>query len=298
MNNIIVLMSTYNGEKYLTEQIESIISQKDVNVNLLVRDDGSTDKTLTILRQYQEKGALTFYTGDNLGPQRSFLHLLQHAPQCDYYAFADQDDVWLADKLSAGIMQLDTSEGKASLYFSQTQLTDQDLHPIPSVIIRPKVTFGEMLIYKFIGGCTMVFNHRLREAIGDFVPTVMPMHDLWVYSIATAIDAHIVFDPTSHILYRQHGNNAVGQGQGFIYEWKQRFKRFSSQRDERFIQAQELANGYLLVMSEENANLLRLFLAGKKSIKKRLLMIFNPELRCSDRTTQILFWINVLCNKY
>ena len=297
-NTITVLMSTYNGGKYLQEQIDSILRQQGVNVHLLVRDDGSTDNTLAILSKYQEEGLLTFYTGDNLGPQRSFLHLLQHAPQCDYYAFADQDDVWLEDKLYTGISQLENDQEKPPLYFSQTQLTDENLHPIPSIIIHPKLTFGEMLVYKFIGGCTMIFNHQLREVIGTFVPVNMPMHDLWIYSIALAADAHIVFDPTPHILYRQHGNNTIGQGQGFVYEWMQRLKRFATKKDDRYRQAQELANGYLPIMSEKDTTLLKLFLAGKHNWKKRLSLITNRQLRCADRTTQLLFWINVICNKY
>ena len=297
-NKITVLMSTYNGEKYLTEQIESILNQKDVNVSIIVRDDGSTDKTLAILRQYQENGALTFYTGENLGPQRSFLYLLQHAPQCDYYAFADQDDVWLSDKLSTGIASLRAQEDRPALYFSQTQLTDAELHPIPNVVIRPFLTFGEMLIYKFIGGCTMIMNNALRTAVGNFIPNQMPMHDLWIYSIALAVDAFVVFDPQPHILYRQHGNNTMGQGQGFVYEWTQRLKRFTSQNNERFTQAQELANGYLSVMSPQKVALIRLFLEGKTSFRKRIDIIRCHDLRCSDRTTQWLFWIDVICNKY
>jgi rhamnosyltransferase len=124
------------------------------------------------------------------------------------------------------------------------------------------------------------------------------MHDLWIYSIALAADAYIVFDPQPHILYRQHGNNAVGQGQGFVYEWAQRFKRFSTQSNERFTQAQELAEGYLSVMSPKNVALLRLFLEGKKNFWKRIGIIRNHDLRCADRTTQLLFWLNVFFNKY
>ena len=100
---VLVLMSTYNGEQYLQQQIDSIITQKNVDVELLVRDDGSTDKTIDILKDYQQKGLLSYYAGENLKPQLSFLHLLRHAPECKYYAFADQDDVWLEDKLSSGI---------------------------------------------------------------------------------------------------------------------------------------------------------------------------------------------------
>lgn len=295
---ITVLMSTYNGEKFLQEQIDSILGQRDVHVHLLVRDDGSTDHTLNILERYQEKGLLSFYTGENLGPQRSFLHLLQHAPSCDYYAFADQDDVWMEDKLITGIESICANADRHALYFSQTQLVDENLRPMPSIIIHPYLTFGEMLIYKFIGGCTMIMNHALRTAVGSYIPSRMPMHDLWIYSIAVATEAFVFFDPTPHILYRQHDNNTVGQGQGFIYEWSQRLKRFSSQNNERFIQAWELANGYLQAMSSKNAAILQLFLDGKKSLRKRFAIIKSHELRCADRTTQWLFWLNVIFNKY
>ena len=97
---VLVLMSTYNGEKYLREQIDSILGQRGVEVSLLVRDDGSTDATLTTLDEYKESGRLDYYCGNNLGPARSFMHLLQNAPASDFYAFSDQDDKWMDDKLS------------------------------------------------------------------------------------------------------------------------------------------------------------------------------------------------------
>lgn len=290
-------MSTYNGEKYLHEQIDSVLEQKEVNARLIVRDDGSTDNTINILNEYRDKGLLQYYTGENLGPQRSFMHLLQHAPESDYYAFADQDDVWLPEKLSIAIQSIKDAN-KPALYYSQTQLTDAELDTIPSVIIHPKNTFGESLIYKFIGGCTMVMNHRLRLAIGEFMPDEMPMHDIWIYSIALGIDAFVVFDPTPHILYRQHRDNTVGLGQGFIYEWKKRFVRFFTQKNERFLQAKELSIGYSNDITPKNAALLQLFLDGKTSAIKRISIILNKDLRCSDKITQILFWINVIFNKY
>ncbi len=170
---VVVLMSTYNGEKYLREQIDSILGQRDVEVSLLVRDDGSTDATLAILDEYKTSGVLDYYCGSNIGPARSFMHLLQNAPESDFYAFSDQDDIWMDDKLLAATSTLKGHESEPALYFSQTQLVDADLNKIPSVIIHPKLTFGESLIYKFIGGCTMVMNHRLREAVGSFMPEIM-----------------------------------------------------------------------------------------------------------------------------
>lgn len=295
---VAVLMSTYNGEKYLREQIESILGQQGVEVCLLVRDDGSSDTTLTILDEYKQSGRLDYYCGSNLGPARSFMHLLQNAPTSDYYAFSDQDDIWMNDKLFTAISSMEGHESEPALYFSQTQLVDAQLNHIPSVIISPKLTFGESLIYKFIGGCTMVMNHRLREAVGNFMPEIMPMHDIWIYSIALGIGAYVHFDTTPHILYRQHSNNTVGLGQGAAYEWKKRFRRFTAKNDERYLQARELSNGYHDKFTASNAALLTLFLKGKTNVAKRLRMLTCKSLRCADRTTQLLFGINLLFNKY
>ncbi len=291
-------MSTYNGERYLREQIDSILVQRNVEVNLLVRDDGSTDKTLNILEEYMANGMLSFYTGENLGPQRSFMHLLQNAPEHEYYAFADQDDYWLDDKLLSAINSLNEKENVPALYFSQTQLVDEKLRPMKSVIINPLLTFGEALIYKFVGGCTMVFNQKLRVAISDKIPKIMPMHDIWIYTFALAIDAYVCFDNVSHILYRQHRNNVVGQGQGFFYEWKKRYKRFLFNRCERYIQAQELYNCYSDIISEKNLNILNKFLKGKKNLFIRCEILFDKDFRCANNTTQVLFWVNLLLNKY
>lgn len=295
---VLVLMSTYNGEKYLREQIESILMQEDVNVNLLVRDDGSTDMTLDILNEYKNKGKLCFYRGENLGPQLSFMHLLQNAPESEYYAFSDQDDVWLKDKLATAVKKLEDNTTRPSLYFSQTQLTDENLVPRDSVIINPFLTFGEALIYKFIGGCTMVMNNKLRACISDKLPSKMPMHDIWIYTFAMAINAFVYFDHNSHILYRQHGNNTVGQGQGAIYEWKQRLHRIISSPNERSNQAKELLNCYSDIISEDNIKILRIFIDGKKDIKKRIKILQNKEFRCANHMTQFLFWIELIFNKY
>lgn len=296
--NVLVLMSTYNGEKYLRQQIDSIVGQQKVSVKLLVRDDGSSDSTLAILKEYKAKGLLDFYKGGNLGPARSFMHLLQNAPASDYYAFSDQDDVWLPEKLSVAINSLRGHEDKPALYFCQTQLVDENLNKKESVIIHPYLTFGEAIVYKFIGGCTMVVNHRLRFIIGKQQPSYMRMHDTWVYFIAQSMNAYIHFDETPHILYRQHSNNVLGQGQGWIHEWILRIKRFVSLKNDRFKQAYELMLCYGNTIPVENKALLVSFLDGKHGFLNRIRLISNKKLRCANATTQLLFWINVLLNKY
>ena len=124
MNKVLILMSVYNGEKYLVEQIESLIHQERVDVSILVRDDGSSDGTIDILENYKTKGILDFYTGENLRPARSFMHLLFNAPDCDYYAFCDQDDVWLPEKLLVATDALKDVNGP-SMFYHAMDLVDE-----------------------------------------------------------------------------------------------------------------------------------------------------------------------------
>ena len=116
---VTILMSTYNGEDFLEEQLQSLLSQQDVETHILVRDDGSTDRTRDILDHWQDAGKLTWYGGDNLGWAMSFMHLLIHAqPDADYYAFCDQDDIWLPDKLSRAVSMIEQQEQECVLYCS------------------------------------------------------------------------------------------------------------------------------------------------------------------------------------
>ena len=107
MKNVTVLMSTYNGETYLKEQIDSILAQEGIRVKLLVRDDGSKDSTQQILDDYSKRGLLEWYKGENLKSARSFMNLVDTVSlDADYYAFSDQDDFWEKDKLSRAIDML------------------------------------------------------------------------------------------------------------------------------------------------------------------------------------------------
>ena len=117
---VCVLISTYNGERFLEEQIASIIAQKGVEVDILVRDDGSSDMTCSLLERWQKEGKLKWYKGENLGFARSFMNLLKTASGYDYYAFCDQDDIWLEDKLQRAVAALEKIEDKVKLYCSNT----------------------------------------------------------------------------------------------------------------------------------------------------------------------------------
>ena len=145
---ILVLMSTYNGEQYIKEQIESILEQDGVNVHLLIRDDGSRDGTIEILKDYSKRyNNIEMYQGKNLGACQSFFNLMKNAGmEYDYYAFADQDDVWERDKLKAAISRIEGEEQIPVLYCGTYKLVDKELKEIPQKQTQKNISFGNALI--------------------------------------------------------------------------------------------------------------------------------------------------------
>ena len=299
MEKVCVLMSTYNGEKFLKEQLDSLVAQEGVDISILVRDDGSKDGTKDILDTYREQGKLEWYTGENLRSARSFLHLLNHAGEAEYYAFSDQDDYWLPDKLIAATEKLEKAKGEPALYFCQTQLVDKHLNKMETPHIHPLVTFGESLVYHFVGGCTMVMNAELKKIISRYSPEFLSMHDVWIYVVAMAVGAKVFFDAEPHILYRQHGGNVVGQGFGWKTTWKRRINRIVRDKEHvRYRLAREVQKGFSDIMTAENRSLLEKFLAGHRSFIKRLSIVTDPRFHCGNRGVYRNFQASVLLNTY
>ena len=275
-------MSVYGYNEYIGRQLQSIYDQEGVDCHLLVRDDGSSDAALAaFLDGEAQAGRLTWYSGSNLRPARSFWDLLSAAPDADFYAFADHDDVWLPDKLATAVRMLGDGDAPA-LYFGQTQLVDADLHPLPNVIINPRLTLGEALVYQFVGGNTMVFNHALRQQLLRFQPSYFRMHDIWVYDVALALDTKVIFDPQPHILYRQHGGNAVGQAASWRFRWKARWQRITGERHIRSRLAALLLEGYADIMPPANAALVRTAAEARSSWRARHRLITDPAFTPAD----------------
>lgn len=243
IKKVVVLMSTYNGEEYLHEQLDSVFSQEGVEVNVIVRDDGSTDKTLFILQEYEKKKPLKFYTGENLKPAKSFMDLVYNAPDAEYYALCDQDDVWVQGKLKAAVDFLETCDNPA-LYYHGMNLVDKELNRY-GYYFRKQENAKSMefscLYGDEIAGCTMVFNGELLNAIRAYKPSFITMHDGWIHRVCLCVHGSIYGDETAYINYRQHGNNAVGMQQRKILnqfsEMKKKECRFSKL-------AKEMLKGY------------------------------------------------------
>ena len=213
MKQVNILLSTYNGEKFIKEQLRSLLEQEGVRVNILVRDDGSSDHTQQILQEYQDKGLLEWYGGPNITTAYSFLNLMHRASESEYYAFCDQDDFWLKDKLQIAVEQLEQyPHDRPALYYGRARLVDQDLQPIKDsgTSSDKMLDFKSAVINSNATGCTMVFNKALLRIVKEKNPSYIAMHDGWIHKICIIMKGNIFYDEDVHILYRQHGGNVIG----------------------------------------------------------------------------------------
>ena len=219
-----VLMSTHNGAKHLQPQIQSVLSQADVSVRLVVRDDGSTDDTVHLLRSINST-SLHVDAGRNLGLPNAYFSLIQDStPDADLWALADQDDVWMPYKLSRAAAMLRRHEEPA-MYCARVQVVDDELRPLyPHPLPRRGPSFANALVQNIATGCTIVFNGAARAALRDRWPKFAVMHDAWVYLVVSGIGT-VIYDPTVVVAYRQHANNAVGMGTGSLSRTMRRIQR-------------------------------------------------------------------------
>lgn len=214
---VIVLMSTYNGARYVVEQLHSILVQIPVGGRIVVRDDGSGDDTVAVIQALgDERIAVT--CGPNLGFGPSFLTLLAGAPpDADMVMFADQDDVWLPGKIARAWQMLQSFGDQPALYGSAQMLADGELRPLhPTRRWAHAPSFEGALAENMITGCTAALNRpavRLLQRAG--VPQGVHFHDWWLYLVVSAF-GQVVFDPEPTLLYRQHGANQIGHGVGWL----------------------------------------------------------------------------------
>ena len=220
-SSVAIVMATYNGEKYLKNQIESILKQTYLNWTLYIGDDGSTDSTKTIIDYYaiNYTNIVKVDTGtQNLGAKRRFMTLLESV-QADYYMFSDQDDVWLENKIEISLNKIKSEEtanpNRPVVVHTDLIVTDENLSHIHESFwkrskIKPDVlnNVNYLGVFNCATGCTMIFNNHAKN-VSLPMPDVAPMHDWWV-TINTAKNGIIATVETPTILYRQHLSNVVG----------------------------------------------------------------------------------------
>lgn len=256
MFRVAVLMSTFNGEKYLREQIDSILAQDGVKLTLYIRDDGSSDNTIEIVKEYlNHSDNINLDIGENMGVGNSFMQMVYDVgDEYDYYAFSDQDDVWYTDKLLRAIEMIGNTE-EPRLYGSNQELLDKDkcklgLRYSSDLVLQTEVE--SVFQTNRISGCTLVFNRKLKELLCEEKrrPTKTLLrnriHDVWVVNVA-ALYGGLIYDVNAYIGYRQHENNVVGAYSGgimFNITEKIRKIRKPQYRNGRSLISYELSNTF------------------------------------------------------
>ncbi|MBK5414541.1 glycosyltransferase family 2 protein [Pseudomonas sp. TH31] len=234
---VAILICTYNGECFLKEQLDSLIRQTHKNWTIYASDDGSSDKTLQILQQYQAKlGAdrLFILEGPRKGFGKNFLSLVNNLEiAADYFAFGDQDDVWHDDKLKRSISSLNSCKTKSpSLYCSRTRLVDTNGQPTGySPLFTKEPGFRNALVQSIAGANTMLINKPARELMQqvDGRATVVA-HDWLAYLLVSGCGGEVVYDAEPTLDYRQHGGNLIGANANF----KNQISRFRKMLTGRF----------------------------------------------------------------
>ena len=271
---VAVLLSTYDGARFLPEQIDSLAGQAGVAVQLHARDDGSSDETAEILGTYSERWPTLADVGpgENLGPARSFLELLRTAPDADYFAFCDQDDVWLPDKLERAVAAI-AADFAPVLYCSNVALVDEKLNPLGPAPASGDASFAHLLFENVAVGCTVVLNRAARDLIVACDPGAAPaMHDWWC-ALVIAGFGRIHYDPQPGVLYRQHGRNVVGQRGNAVEQAARETSRFLRQTRSFYRihdQARALLELYGPGLPAPHRARLERLVASKSSLPRRL----------------------------
>ena len=298
MVKVCVLMSTYNGEKYIEEQINSILNQKgNFEIDILVRDDGSSDNTIKILNNYQKEGKLLWYKGENLRVAKSFIDLIFTVEsRYDYYAFSDQDDWWYENKIQSAIEKM--KDSIPCVYYSNPELVDKNLNPIGKKVYKkePYNNFESIICGVNAIGCSMVFNSKLIKTIKMYEkPNNIDMHDAYISRVCASIKGEIVYDDNSYMKYRLHGKNVVGVQLRTSNKIKSFIKDIIYKRD---ISISEMARDILRVYSAEipieNQKWLNKVSNYKKSLLSRIFLALSPKIKYSSLRIKIIIRMSIM----
>ena len=275
-----ILMATYNGEKYLVEQLDSIINQTYHNWNLLIRDDNSTDKTLEIIQNYHKKDKRIKILKDNkgnLGIVRNFEELLKSS-ESEFIMFSDQDDIWVENKLDMYLKMIEKIKNKGFMIHSDAILFDKNKSNIlkDTFISKKAINKGleNVFFNYFVQGATILISKEIKNFILPF-PKEVYLHDRYIHLISELFFERI-FINKALIYYRQHGDNQIG-AKNTIRELLS--KRYFDERDRQLIKV--IYNKYGSLLTEDKKKLIEEYFKitdVKKNRFKRFLDLKNSKI--------------------
>ena len=296
---IAILLSTYNGERYLKTQMESLMNQTMVQyMHLYVRDDGSSDKTIQIIKEYFDKIPVTIFQGENLGPAQSFWILfMNQSIQADYYAFCDQDDIWDCDKLEKGIKAIQEHEDP-QLWCSNCRVIDAEGNLISELYHKedPLFSLSAQFVCGSIQGCAMIWNDQFRQFILQKNIKNFPMHDFVLITHAINMDC-LVYDKTPSFSYRIHGKNYFAkEDKKSISSIKASLHRWFSDEQRNTISdyAIEFIRNNLLMVSQKEKEFIELIACSRTNILKRIKLSKSEMITARDERAVRAFKIKAL----
>jgi rhamnosyltransferase len=302
MNNkkVAVIMSTYNGEKFVKEQLDSILNQTYKNIEIVIRDDGSKDSTVEIIKEYKKKyNNITLYEGENLGFIKSFFELLKLA-EADYYSYADQDDIWIENKIELAVNSLNSlDDTKPNMAFGNSDYYDENMKFIGNGEKNKKYSFLSSLFSCVTQGMTMTVNKVTRDMIIENTPKTCFFHDWWTYILCVSL-GNVAYDNVTTVKYRRRKENATSEGQGYFRLLVWRFKHliFGDGMSNIKQQMINFKDYYYYELSDENKKILDLFSAEGYDFKRALQKAFyGKRIRrnlIDDIMLRVIFLIGVL----
>lgn len=303
-----ILLASYNGEKYIAEQIDSILSQTYEDWFLYIKDDCSTDNTINIIRgyekRYKDKIKVIISDKPSGSAKNNFFSMLQYS-KSDYIMTCDQDDVWFPEKVKITYNKMKQAENKDKdipiLVHTDLSVVDENLNTICDSLFKMqnldsnRDKLNHLLVQNIVTGCTVMVNRSLLDYI-EAVPTHAIMHDWWMALIASAL-GKIIFVGTPTVLYRQHNNNDVGAKQvnsaNYILKRLSNINNVKKSIKDTYLQAGDILNYLGNYLDENNYTIVKLYSQATKLNKfKKILMLIKYKLLKNSKVrvlSQIIF---------
>ncbi len=306
MMKVNVYISYYNGSKYIDEQIDSLLNQKNIEVHVYIRDDGSKDAEAAYLNKYADHDRITIIHAENMGYGKSFMWLVHNIKdKADFYAFCDQDDVWLDYKLEAACKKIQQSDVPC-IYSALPKYVDKTLNPLEGYhSFTDDLHFGEMSVddafgYQIFGlGCTYVWNNTLNDILQkmDFSSYSFP-HDNFLSTLTPFVGV-FYRDNLHPILYRQHGKNVganKNKNRSLILKLQAKLKHFNNQTG--FLIRAYIQKNFEEFIPNNKLNLLNMSVCYRKNIFVKLKFmkyVLQSKTNCNKKFKNLIM---ILGNKY
>lgn len=303
--NIEILMSTYNGMNNVERQIETVLRQENVDIHLTIRDDGSNDKTVEIIKNLQRlyPERITLYCGENVGYRKSFLQLLDLAADADYYGFSDQDDIWKPTKIQRAVECLEKVESPIKLYASSLEIVDPQLNVIGyNDISKMPNTIGSYFTRSRLAGCTFAFSRECKKMAQQFANMDLPVdrmldHDFVVGSCAFAC-GKVYLDDERLIYHVRYPNSVTSGGNGLMKRIKTEWNIVFRRKGIRLTMARELINNCGVLLNPEAKIFLSEVANYKKKWNNRLKLLLNSNMKTGILLCDLEQKVKILVGTY